>query len=154
MLFSFFFSNSSISLCNQIISLLAYVRETHSASIVESAATLYSFEIQLTYVPPTVKTYHVVFLLLSLSHSISESTYPCRVVFEPPKHHAWEFVPIKYRESTLQPTNAIYLNYSYIFSTLPLHVQCLILFTNTLDMYFISSCVLGHISLNSLKWLA
>src|SRR5271156_4992429 len=88
LLLSCFFPNSSINLCNQIISLLASVRATYSASADESATTLYNLEIQLTAVPPTVKTYPVVVLLLSLSHAIFESTYPCRVVFDPPKHNA------------------------------------------------------------------
>jgi hypothetical protein len=88
LIFSCFFPNSSIKLCNQIISLLAYVAATYSASIVESAKTFYSFEIQLIVVPPIEKTYHVVLLLLSLSPAIYESTYPYRKVSEPPKHHA------------------------------------------------------------------
>ena len=78
------------------ISLLTYVVATYFASIVESATTFCSFEIQLTVVPPTVNTYHVVLLLLSLSPSISASTYPCRIVSEPPKHNRWEVVPLKY----------------------------------------------------------
>ena len=31
-----------------------------------------------------------------LSPTISTSTYPYRIVFEPPKHNAWEVVPLKY----------------------------------------------------------
>jgi hypothetical protein len=61
--------NSPINLCNQIISLLASVAATYSASVVESATTLWIFETQLTAVPPTVNTYPVVLLLLSLSPS-------------------------------------------------------------------------------------
>jgi hypothetical protein len=88
LLFSCCFPNSSINLCNQIISLLASVAATYYVSIIESATTFCSFEIQLTVVPPTVKTYYVVLLLLSLSPAIFESTYSCKTVFEPPKHNA------------------------------------------------------------------
>jgi hypothetical protein len=80
LLFSCFFPNSSIKLCNQIMSLLASVATTYSASIVESETTFCSFKIQLTAVPPIVKTYPVVLLLLSLSLAISESTYPCHIM--------------------------------------------------------------------------
>ena len=96
LLFSCFIPNSSIKLCNQVISLLAYVAATYSASIVESATTFCSFEIQLTIVPAIVKNYLVALLLLPLSLSISTSTYPCRIVFGPLKHNAWEVVPLKY----------------------------------------------------------
>ena len=71
LLFSYFFPNSSINLCNQIISLLASVAATYYASVVESETTFCSFEIQLTVVPPIVRRYHVVLLLLSLSPAIS-----------------------------------------------------------------------------------
>ena len=47
-----FLPNSSINLCNQIISLLASVAATYSTSVVESATTLWIFETQLTVVPP------------------------------------------------------------------------------------------------------
>jgi hypothetical protein len=70
-----------------MISLLAFVAATYSAYVVESATTFFSFEIQLTVVTPIVKTYPVVLFLLSLSPAISESTYPCRKVYEPPKHN-------------------------------------------------------------------
>jgi hypothetical protein len=88
LLFSCFFLNSSISLCNQIISLLASVVATYSASIVESATTFFNFKIQLIVVPPIVKTYPLVLLLLSLSPAIYDSTYPCRTMYAPPKHNA------------------------------------------------------------------
>ena len=77
-----------MNLFNQIMSLLASVVATYYTSIVESETTGYSFEIQLNVDPPTVKTYHVVLLLLSLSPSIYTPTYPCRIVFEPPNHNA------------------------------------------------------------------
>jgi hypothetical protein len=96
LLLSYFFHNSSINLSNQIISLLASVAATYSAFVVESSRTFCSFEIQLTDVPPRIKTYLVVLLLLSLSPSIYESTYPCRTMFEPPKHNALVVVPLKY----------------------------------------------------------
>ena len=96
LLFSCFLPNSSMKLYNQIISSLAFVAATYSASIVESETTYCSFEIQLTVVPPTVNTYHVVLLPLSLSPAIFASTYPCRIMSEPPKHHACEVVPLKY----------------------------------------------------------
>jgi len=89
LLFSCFFPNSSINLCNQIIYLPASLETTYSAFVVESETTFCSFKIQLTVVPLTVKAYRVVILLLSLSLSISESTYPCRTMSEPPKHNAW-----------------------------------------------------------------
>jgi hypothetical protein len=88
LLFSCFFPNSSINLCNQIISLLYFVAETYANYVVESATTFCSFKIQLTIVPTIVKTYPMVLLLLSLSYVIFESTYPCRKVSEPPKHNA------------------------------------------------------------------
>ena len=72
----------------QINSLLASVAATYSASVVESATTLWIFETQLTVAPPIVNTYYVVLLLLSLSPAISASTYPYRAMFEPPKHNA------------------------------------------------------------------
>ena len=96
MLFSCFFPNSSINLYSQIISLLVSVAATYSASIDESETTFCSFEIQLTIVPPTVKKYPTMLLLLSLSPTIYESTYPCRLMFEPPKHIAYAVVPLKY----------------------------------------------------------
>ena len=34
-----------------------------------------------------LNTYHVVFFLLSLLATIFASTYPCRAMFEPPKHN-------------------------------------------------------------------
>ena len=88
--------NSSMNLCNQIISLLAFVAATYSALAVERATTYCNIEIQLIVVPPTVKTYPVVLLLLSISPAISESTYPCRTRFEPPKHNDLVVVPLKY----------------------------------------------------------
>ena len=63
LLFPYFLPNSSMYLCNQIISLLASIAATYYASIVESATTFCSFKIQLTVVPPIVKAYHVVLLL-------------------------------------------------------------------------------------------
>jgi hypothetical protein len=84
LLFFYFFPNSSINLC----SLLASVAATYYAYVVESETTFCSFKIQLTVVPPTLKTYPMVLFLLSLSLSISESTYPCRTVSEPSKHNA------------------------------------------------------------------
>ena len=95
-IFSCFFPSSSINLYNQIISLLASLAATYSTSINESAKTFYSFEIQLSVVPPIVKTYIMVLLLLSLSPVIFESTYPCRTMFEPLKHKACIVVPPKY----------------------------------------------------------
>ena len=68
----------------------------NSASVIESATTFCSFEIQLTVFPPIVKTYPMVLLLLSLSIAIYESTYPYRKVSEPPKHNACVVVPLKY----------------------------------------------------------
>ena len=59
---SCFLPNSPISLCNQIISLLAFVAATYSTSVVEIATTLWIFETQLTAIPPTVNTYPVVLL--------------------------------------------------------------------------------------------
>jgi hypothetical protein len=88
MLFSYNFPNSLINLYNQIISLLVFVAATYFAYVVESATTFYSFERQLTVVPPIVKKYPMVLLLLSLSPTISKSTYPYRTLFEPPKHNA------------------------------------------------------------------
>ena len=88
--------SSPINLCNKIISLLASIAATYSASVVESATTLWIFETQLTVVPPTVNTYHVVLLLLSLSPTIFASTYPYREMFEPSKHNDWFVVPFKY----------------------------------------------------------
>ena len=57
---------------------------------------LYSFEIQLTDIPTTMKTYLMVLVLLSLSPAITVSRYPCRTMSEPTKHKAWEVVPLKY----------------------------------------------------------
>jgi len=85
---SCFLPNSSVNLCNHIISLLASVVAIDYVSIIESATTLWTFETQLTAIPPTVNTYHVVLLVLSLLPAISASTYPCREMFEPPKHNA------------------------------------------------------------------
>ena len=95
-LFSCFFPNSSINLYNQIISLLASIVETYYAFVNESATNFYSFKIQLSVIPPTVKKYPMVLLLLSLSPTISESTYPYRTMFEPPKHSARAIIPLKY----------------------------------------------------------
>jgi hypothetical protein len=78
------------------MSLLASVATTYSSSIVESETTFCGFEIQLIVVPPIVKTYPVVLLLLCLSPTIFESTYPYRKLSEPPKHHALVVVPLKY----------------------------------------------------------
>jgi hypothetical protein len=88
LLFSYFFPNSSINLCNQFISLLSSVAATYSTYVVESATTFCIFEIQLIVVPSTIKTCPVVLLMVSLSLVIYESTYPYRTVFEPPKHNA------------------------------------------------------------------
>jgi hypothetical protein len=76
LLFSCFFPNSSINPCNQSISLLAFVEATYFDFFVESETTFSSFEIKLTIVPPTIKTYLVVLLSLCLSPAIYESTYP------------------------------------------------------------------------------
>jgi hypothetical protein len=96
LLFSCFFPSSSINLCNQIISLLAFVAATYFSFVVESETTFCSFEIQHIVVPLIVKTYLVVIFLLSLSPAICESTYPCRTVYEPSKHNASVEVPLKY----------------------------------------------------------
>jgi hypothetical protein len=87
LLLSQFFPNSSINLCTQMISLLASVATTYFAFVVESETTFYNFKIQLTDVPPTIKTYPMVLLLISIPPSISKSTYPYRIMFEPPKHN-------------------------------------------------------------------
>jgi hypothetical protein len=96
LLFSCFFLNFSIKICNKMIYLLASVATTYSASIVEIETTFCSFKIQLTVVPPSVKKYLVVLLLLSLSLAISESTYPCRIMSEPSKHNVGVVVTLKY----------------------------------------------------------
>ena len=85
-----------MNLYNQIISLLASVAATYSDLVVERATTFCSFEIQLTAVPRTVKTYPVVLLMLSTLPAISASTYPCKTMSQPPKHNALEVVPLKY----------------------------------------------------------
>ena len=64
------------------------VAARYYASIIESETTFCGFEIQLIVVPPILKTYHMVLLMLSLSPSIFESTYPYKTMFEPPKHNA------------------------------------------------------------------
>ena len=96
LLLSFFFPNSSINLYNQIISLLASVVATYFAYIDESETNLCSFKTQITVVPLTIKTYPMVIILLSLSPAISKSTYPYKIVFEPPKWNAYAIVPLKY----------------------------------------------------------
>ena len=129
LLFSYFLSNSFMNLYNQIVSLLDYVATTYSASIVESATTFCSFEIQLTFITPIIKTYPVVLLLLSLSPAISTSTYTCRTVSEPTKHNAWEVVPLKYLRIHYTISNSLYMDCSYTYLELPLHVQYLVLCT-------------------------
>ena len=91
-----FLPNSSINLCNQIIPLLASIAPKCFASVVESATMFCNFETQQIVVPPTLNTYPMVLLLLSLSLVISTSTYPSRESFEPPKLNAWFMVPLKY----------------------------------------------------------
>ena len=112
-----------MNLCNQIIDLLAFVATTHFVFVVESETTFHSFKIQLIVVPPTIKTHPMVLLLVSLSLVESTSTYPCRTMSEPPKHNALEVVPLKYLESIVLSSNALYLDCSYTNSQLPLHVQ-------------------------------
>lgn len=106
-LLSYFFPNSSINLYNQIISLLAFVEATYSTFFDESETTFCSFKIKPIDVPPIVKTYLMMLLLLSLSPTISESTCPYRIVFDPPKHNDCVIVPLKYTRMhfTTTPTS-------------------------------------------------
>ncbi|XP_073138895.1 putative disease resistance protein RGA3 [Henckelia pumila] len=62
---------------NHIISLLASVTATYSASVVESATIFCNLDTQLTAVPPNVNTYPVVLFLPSRSPPMSASTKPC-----------------------------------------------------------------------------
>jgi hypothetical protein len=109
----------------------------------------------------------VVLLLLSLSPAIYESTYPYRKVSKPPKHNACVVVPLKYLRihfTTSQcslPRLFIYLLTTPTACAISGLVQTIAYIKlptgdeyGTLDMYSISSCVLGHISLINLKWLA
>ena len=124
-----FLPNSSMNLYNQIISLLAFVEITYSSSIVQSATTFCSFEIQLIVVPPTVKTYPVVLLLMFLSPTISHQhilVEQC-LNLQNIMHKKWYLSNTW--ESTVLISNALYLDYSYNFSQLPLHVQDLVLCT-------------------------
>ena len=93
---SCFSPNSSINLCNQIISLLASVATTYSTFVVESATMFYNFETQLKVVTPIVNTYPLLLLLLSLSPAIFSSTYHCRAIFEPRNHNFYFVVLLKY----------------------------------------------------------
>ena len=117
LVFSYFLPHSSMKLCNQIISLLSFVAATYSASIVESATTFCSFEIKLTLVQSTIKTYPVVLILLSLSPAISTSTYPCRTMFELQNIMHEKRYLSNTRESIVLLFNALYLD-CYMFTTL------------------------------------
>jgi len=55
-----------------------------------------NFETQLAVVPPTINTYPMELLLLSLTLAISTSTYPFIAMFQPPKHNDLFVVPLKY----------------------------------------------------------
>ena len=111
------------------MSLLASIATTYSTFVDESETTFCSFKIQLIVVPPIVKAYPMVLLLLSLSPIISESTYPCRTMFEPSKHNACVVVPLKYLRIDFTAIQCSLLDCSYTYSQLPLHVQYLALCT-------------------------
>ena len=120
---SCFLPNSSRNLCNQIISLLASIAATYSASIVESATTLCSFETQLIAIPTIVThtllcsscyLYHLPYFhqhipveqCLNLQSIMLDSWYLSDTL-----------------ESTSPPSNVIFLDCSCTCVQLPLHVQ-------------------------------
>ena len=164
---SYFWPNSSRKHCNQILSLLVYLAATYSTLVVESALTFYNLEIQLTTVPPIVKTYPVVLLLVSTSPTRSKSTKPLRAELDLVKHNAFVVVPFKYHSIHLTTLQCSILGLLIYLLTTPttwaisshVHTIAYIRLPTTdeyemLDILSTSSYGFGHISLVNLKWLA
>ena len=82
--------------------MLAFTTATYLASVVESALTFYNLEIQLTAVPPTVKTYPIVLLLVSTSLARENSMKPLKAEIDRVKHNAFVVVPLKYQSIHLK----------------------------------------------------
>ena len=130
MLISCFLPNSSKKPCSQIISFPASVAAIYSASVVDKLTIFCRFEAPDIAVPPRVKTNPVVLFLLSISPAKNQHLHNPAVS----NLHMWSkdmylMNPSDISESTWLPLNAAFLAYSWICSQLPLHVQCLALYT-------------------------
>ena len=126
---SCFLPNSSKKPCSQIISFPASVAVTYSASIIDKVTMFCRFEAHDIAVPPRVKTNPVVLFLLS-NHQQNQHLHNPAIS----NLHLWSkdmylMNPLDISKSTWLPLNAAFQAYSWICPQLPLHVQCLALYT-------------------------